>query len=126
MVKHATKAIICKDNKYLLQLRDNKKNIYFPNSWGFFGGEVGLRETPENSVKREVKEELSAGCSFLKKLFELENPGTGTQVHFFYFETKKNIKKKHLNEGQDLGWFLPKEMKKIKCTWDVKFFFKLN
>ena len=126
MIKQATKAIICKDNKFLLQLRDNKKNIYYPNSWGFFGGEVGKGETPENSVKREVKEELSARCSFLSKLFECENPGTGTLVHFFYFRTKRRVIKKNLNEGQDLGWFLRQDMKKIKCTWDVKFFFNLT
>lgn len=124
-MKQATKAIILKDNKFLLQLRDNKKHIYYPNSWGFFGGEVSKGETPENSVKREVKEELSEKCNFLVKLFECENPGTGTLVHFFYFKTARRVIKKNLNEGQDLGWFSPQDMKKIKCTWDVKFFFSL-
>ena len=34
----SSKAIIFKNSKYLIQLRDNKRNIFFPNHWAFFGG----------------------------------------------------------------------------------------
>ena len=33
------------------------------------------------------------------------------------------IDSRKLTEGQDLGWFSKKEIKKIKKSWEVKFFF---
>ena len=42
MIKKNVVGIIVKNKKILLQLRDNKKDIIFPNSWGFFGGELIL------------------------------------------------------------------------------------
>ena len=44
----SSKAIIRDDNKYLLQLRDNKKSIVYPNRWAFFGGRFKKNETAEN------------------------------------------------------------------------------
>ena len=45
-------------DKYLLQLRDDKNNIYSPNCWGFFGGACKENETSEQCMKRELQEEL--------------------------------------------------------------------
>ena len=38
------KAVICKNKKYLLQLRDDNSLITYPNTWSFFGGEVDENE----------------------------------------------------------------------------------
>ena len=35
-MKFASKAILIKNNNYLLQLRDKKKNILYTNQWCFF------------------------------------------------------------------------------------------
>ena len=53
------KGIIVVRNHYLLQLRDNKKNIYFPNFWGIFGGHVERAETYQKALEREIKEETN-------------------------------------------------------------------
>ena len=37
---NAVCAIIINNNKILLQKRDNKKNIFFPNHYGLFGGAI--------------------------------------------------------------------------------------
>jgi len=42
----------------LLQLRDNKQTIPYPNKWGTFGGQVEEMESPEDALIREVREEL--------------------------------------------------------------------
>jgi len=42
----------------LLQLRDNKPEIPYPNTWGTFGGQIEAGEQPEQAVIREIKEEL--------------------------------------------------------------------
>ena len=55
----SVKGIIIVKNNYLLQLRDNKKNIYYPNFWGIFGGHVEKTETYHKALEREIKEETN-------------------------------------------------------------------
>ena len=52
--------IIIENNKgeVLLQLRDNKPNILYPNQWVLPGGGIEKNEAPKEAVKREIKEEL--------------------------------------------------------------------
>jgi 8-oxo-dGTP pyrophosphatase MutT (NUDIX family) len=54
----AVALIVLEDGRYLLQLRDQKPGIFFPGHWGLFGGAVESGETPEQAVRREIKEEL--------------------------------------------------------------------
>ena len=58
--KNASAAIII--NKYdqvLLQLRDDREGIFFPNHWGFFGGACEDGEDFSESLIRELEEELT-------------------------------------------------------------------
>ena len=112
-------------DKYLLQLRDDKKNIYSPNCWGFFGGACKENETSEQCMKRELQEELSTKCDFLMKIHECMHYKTGTYIYFFYTKLNKKITKKNLKEGQDMDWFYPHQIKKLKKAWDTKIFFDL-
>ena len=52
-------AILILDGDYILQLRDNKPTIAAAGQWSLFGGEIKLGETPLQTIKREVYEELS-------------------------------------------------------------------
>lgn len=42
----------------LLQLRDNKPEIPYPNCWGTFGGQIEEGELPDAAIMREIEEEL--------------------------------------------------------------------
>jgi 2-amino-4-hydroxy-6-hydroxymethyldihydropteridine diphosphokinase len=42
----------------LLQLRDDKQSIPYPNCWGTFGGQIEEGELPEAAIMREIEEEL--------------------------------------------------------------------
>ena len=46
------------DNRVLLQLRDDKPDIFFPNHWGCFGGAIEPGEAPHDTLLRELQEEL--------------------------------------------------------------------
>ena len=123
-MKLATKAIILSDGRYLLQHRDNKKTIYSPDCWGLFGGMADDKETPEQCLIREIKEELSINCEIHKKIHQCLNNETGTLNIFFLVSTKDKISQEKLKEGQNLGWFSEKEIKKLKTTWDIEYFLK--
>ena len=60
--------IIFVNGKYLVQLRDNKKNIFFPGFWGVFGGLVEKGEKLSQALVREVKEETSLTVKVTKMI----------------------------------------------------------
>ena len=120
----ATKAVIKSGSTYLLQLRDNKKEIFSPNHWGLFGGTKNNHETSEKAIKREIFEELGVNCKVLKKIGEGFHKPSGTKNIFYLIKSLNVIKSKNLKEGQDLGWFTLNQMKKMKITWDTKFIIK--
>ena len=125
MQKKATKLIIIRNKKYLFQLRDKTKKISSPNKWGFFGGEVHFRETPEDCAKRELYEEIKLKCYILKKYFEVVNKKSNYLHFFFKVKAVGRVKKSNLTEGQDVKWFSEEEIKKKKIAWEGKIFFKL-
>jgi 8-oxo-dGTP pyrophosphatase MutT (NUDIX family) len=54
----AVALIVDEQARYLVQLRDSKPTIFFPNHWGCFGGAVEPGETDESCLARELDEEL--------------------------------------------------------------------
>src|SRR3546814_13246923 len=46
------------DGRYILQRRDAKPSIFFPDHWGLFGGALEDGEMPEQALVRELDEEL--------------------------------------------------------------------
>ena len=51
--------IVVEGHGYLLQLRDERSDIWYPGYWGLFGGTLNPEETPEIALHRELAEELS-------------------------------------------------------------------
>lgn len=50
--------LVTPDGQLLLQLRDDKPTIPYPNTWTLFGGAVEPGEPPVDAVVRELEEEL--------------------------------------------------------------------
>jgi 8-oxo-dGTP pyrophosphatase MutT (NUDIX family) len=110
----AVAAIILGANgRVLLQLRDDKPDIFFPNMWGLFGGAVEAGETPEIALLRELNEEL--GIAFpvtnLKKFteftFDFAPWGYGVLYRKFYLveAAAYPVDRFVLGEGRKLGYF---------------------
>lgn len=103
--------ILKEGDKFLIQLRDNKREIANPERWGLFGGGIEGNESPREAIKREIEEEL---CLELKdnKLREIYRKGSN--FGFYYILTKDERENLRLMEGQKIGKFTIKEILKLK------------
>jgi len=62
-MKVVTAAIILKDNKVLIAQRAPGENL--AGKWEFPGGKIETGETPQECVKREIREELEVNIEVL-------------------------------------------------------------
>ena len=70
---HFSLAILLRNGRYVLQLRDNKPGIAAPGLWALFGGAVEQNEAPEEAVRREVYEELGLKVETFRHLWTMQN-----------------------------------------------------
>lgn len=117
--KGAGVILIADNGNVLLQCRD-ENNKWNQDSWSEFGGQIEEGETPEEAIKRELKEELGIGLADLKffKKYELQRQkGIYEQ---FVFTASLNCPleslKKQQKEGKDLAFFNCEEIKNLKMA----------
>lgn len=102
--------IVAGDGRYLMQHRDAKDTIFYPDHWGCFGGAIEPGESAEAALRRELQEELeltleaSPPQAFSSFQFDLK---MGAPVSFdrIYFEVKLpllQIADLKLGEGQNM------------------------
>lgn len=101
-----------KNKEYLLQQRDNKKNIPYPGAWVFPGGGIDVGEKPVDAVVREIQEEFEIQIStedvFQFGVYEHD----GEIDYLFYYEGEKIPQK--TNEGQQIRFFNLSEIAELE------------
>lgn len=78
-MKKAAIVALVKDNKVLMQKRDDKKGVISPGCWSLPGGIVEKDESVKSAVIREFKEETG---------YVLKNPKLIT-THIYFVEGEK-------------------------------------
>ena len=104
-------------HRLIIYLRDDKPDSPFPNHWDFFGGHVEAGETPEQALRREVKEELGIELrewSFFR-LYECTEGDAYPNIKYIYqARIHEPAEALTLREGQRLTSIGPNERVQFK------------
>jgi 8-oxo-dGTP diphosphatase len=104
-------------NEVLLLLRDDKVDIPFPNMWDIPGGKVEDNESPEQTVRREMNEELgiqNLGELDLFKIITSEN----ITDYIFWKRLDINTEEIDLKEGQRIEYFSLDRIRKTELAFN--------
>ena len=99
--------------KLLMQLRDPIPNIAYPGHWGLFGGHLDPGETPEEALKRELREEIQYD---LPNSQYLGDYGDDTvRRHIFSVPLQVVMEQLSLQEGWDMALLSWLDLKTGSC-----------
>lgn len=94
-------AMLQRQGRWLMQLRDEIPGIVAPGCWGLFGGHLEAGETPEQALRRELLEEIGWQPPLLH--YALEQRLHRRTAHVFRAELSVPLEQLQLLEGQDMA-----------------------
>ena len=109
-LRRVAKAVIYKNNLFLLQLRDNDNSISYPNKWSFFGGELDKGENFEVALKRELSEELNFSPEKYHYISMDIDSTTNCSINYYIVHCSLPDEELILGEGQSMRWFTTDEI----------------
>jgi 8-oxo-dGTP diphosphatase len=108
-----------KEGKVLLQLRDDKPDIPYPNCWGTFGGQIEENETPEEAIVREIMEELEYKLSSQEYFGNF--PFDGYDIYMYkIIDHNLTLDDITVKEGQKGGFFSLEDIQDADCATNCK------
>jgi 8-oxo-dGTP diphosphatase len=114
-MQKGARAIILRDGKILLGKRLKKDSFY--GQWCTFGGISEIGEAPEETLRRELSEELGIDIINPKliTIVEDELPEVkGKLQQYFYLIEHWNGEIGNRREHSEIRWFFPGELQNLK------------
>jgi 8-oxo-dGTP diphosphatase len=103
--------LLTPDERYVLQLRDAKRGIFYPDHWGCFGGALDPSDASiAEGLRRELREELaldvpaSALAYFTNMTFDMSFGGIGVMARAFYELRLSDAQLGALRLGEGSAW----------------------
>lgn len=106
-------AILYRENRFLLQLRDDFPHIVFPGQWTLFGGHIEPQEPPEIAIIREIWEEIGYKTDNFTFFGRYEDEEANRYV--FSAPLTCSLSQLSLNEGWDMALVSVEEIKEGRC-----------
>lgn len=110
--------LILPDGRYVMQLRDPKAGIFYPDHWGCFGGAVDDGEAPRDAIARELREELefelapAAAQQFTRFDFDFAPLGERSKYRIYYevAVSERQWRRFALHEGRRVEAFKARDL----------------
>jgi 8-oxo-dGTP pyrophosphatase MutT (NUDIX family) len=103
--------LLLDDGRYVMQLRDDEPDIWYPNHWGCFGGAVEPGESPEQALARELTEEIELtprpAKYFTRFDFDMGTLGLNSYYRIYYLVRVRDDEMPRLkvHEGREMRAF---------------------
>jgi 8-oxo-dGTP diphosphatase len=117
MKEIASMIFVNSQGQILLQLRDDKPTIPYPNMWTIPGGTIEEGETPEQAIEREMMEEMGIEAKAYRPFLILIKEPLFTE-YVYRLDTDLDVATVKLTEGQRLKWFDKEELNDIQLAFE--------
>ena len=94
-------AMLEREGRWLLQLRDDIVSIFYPGLWGLFGGHLDPGETASDAVHRELQEEIDWSPSLPLEPWFSDDSGNRV-AHVCRGKLSVPLSQLQLTEGQEM------------------------
>ena len=117
--------VIIENDKKEILLEKRDGNFVYPFYWALPGGIVEYGETPDETAKREVKEEIGVDIEILKEAKKaytfLPNKKCSIQsIGIVYYARIKKGVPKPVSETKEVKWFNSKQIKEMDLAYNHK------
>jgi len=109
-----TAGILERDGRVLIARR--KPGRHMGRKWEFPGGKVEAGETPEQSLRRELEEELDVRARIGDLLCRTTYEGDGVNLELLVYRVPQFDGSPALRDHDELAWVLPGELRSFELA----------
>jgi 8-oxo-dGTP diphosphatase len=109
-----TAGILTKDGKVLIARR--KPGKHMGGKWEFPGGKIEEGESPEQSLSRELEEELDLRARVGQLLCRVPYEGDGISLELMVYRVDDFDGTPVLREHQEIRWVAPRELRSYELA----------